>query len=148
MKILYLKRLSGKFFLQLEIDIKEVEEFWLTFFMMTTNMEDYYLEQNEEEVREVFRDTMEVQFEHDMYNESFSNQLESDDDERDTLQQRIKWWRPVVDRGGPIPKDVYDYTLDEFFMLYRKAIDPELQDFVEALRDYNIKTSRKAKCNY
>ena len=53
-------------------DIKEVEDFWWTYFMMTTNMGDYFLKENEE-VRKVFRDTMEGQFEHDLYNKSFSN---------------------------------------------------------------------------
>ena len=118
-------------------EIKEVEKFWLTFFMMTKNMKDYVLEEDEEEVRKVFRDTMEGQFEHEVYDKSFSNQVESDD-EIDTLQQRIKWWRLVVDRGGPIPNDVYDYTFDELFKLYRKPIDPEMQDFVKALRAREI----------
>ena len=71
-------------------DIKEVEEFWCTYSMMTTNMKDYFLKENEDEVRIVFRDTMEGQFEHDLYNKSFSNQIESND-ENDTLQQRIEW---------------------------------------------------------
>ena len=48
---------------------------------------------------------------------------------------RIKWWMVLVDRLGVIPKDVYDYTFDELYMLYRKAIDPEMQDLVKALRD-------------
>ena len=83
-----------------------------------------------------------------MYNKSFSNQLESDD-EIDTLQQRIIWWMVVVDRLAVIPKNGYDYTFDGLYMLYRKAIDPEMQDFVKALRDRQIiplKTKRKAKC--
>ena len=57
--------------------------------MMTTNMKDYFLVENEHEVRNVFRDTMEGQFEHHLYIKSFSNQIESD--ENDTLQQRIEW---------------------------------------------------------
>ena len=73
---------------------------------------------------------MEGQFAHDLYNKSFSNQLESD--ETDTLQQKNKWWRLVIDRGGPIPNDVYEYSFDEFFGLYCKAIDPELQDLVKS----------------
>ena len=58
-------------------DIKEVEEFCLIYFMMTTKMKDYNLEDNEE-LRKVYRDTMDCQFEHDLNNTSFSNQLESD----------------------------------------------------------------------
>ena len=68
---------------------------------------------------------MEGHFEHALYNKSFSNQLESD--EVDTLQRRDKWWMMAVDRGGPIPNDVYDYSFDELFGLYRKAIYPEKQ---------------------
>ena len=58
---------------------------------MTTNMKDYILEKIEE-LRNDFRETMEGQFEHGLYNKSFSNQLESD--EKDTLQERIEcgWW--------------------------------------------------------
>ena len=118
-------------------DIKEVDEFWYTYFMMTTNMEDYFVKENEDEVTNVFRDTMEGQFEHDLYNKSFSNQIESD--ENDTLQQRIEWWMTVVDRGGSIPNDVYDCSFGELFSLYRKAIDPEMQDLAKELRDrHNI----------
>ena len=51
-----------------------------------------------------FRDSMDGQFEHGLYNKSFSNQLESDDEF--TLQQRIEWWMTIVDRGGPIPDKV------------------------------------------
>ena len=117
-------------------DIKEVEEFWYTYFMMTTNMKDYFLKENEDEVRKVFRDTMEGQFEHDFYNKSFSNQIESD--ENDTLQQRIEWWMMVVDRGGVIPDNAYEYNLGDLFSLYHKAIDPEMQDFVKELRNRHI----------
>ena len=117
-------------------DIKEVEDFWWTYFMMTTNMKDYFLKENEEEVRKIFRETMEGQFEHDLYNKSFSNHIESD--EIDTLQQRIEWWMMVVGRGGPIPNDVYEYSFGELFSMYRRAIDPEMQDFVNELRDRQI----------
>ena len=55
--------------------------------MMTTNMKDYILEDNEE-LKKVFRDTMEGQFEHDLYIKSFNIQLGSY--EMDTLQQRIE----------------------------------------------------------
>ena len=47
-------------------DIKEVEEFWLIYFLMITNMEAYILEDNEE-LRKGFKDTMEGQFEHNLY---------------------------------------------------------------------------------
>ena len=79
---------------------------------------------------------MEGQFEHGLYSRSFSNQFESADEF--TLQQRIEWWMTVVERGGPIPDNVYDYIFGELFGLYRKTIDPEMQDFVKELRDRQI----------
>ena len=79
---------------------------------------------------------MEVQFQHYLCNEPFSNQLESD--ETDTLQQRIKWWMVVVDRGVPIRNDVYDYGFGELFSLYRRAINPGMQELVTILRDRHI----------
>ena len=117
-------------------NIKEVEEFWYTYFM-TTNMKDYFVKENEDEVGKVFRDIMEGQFEHDLYNKSFSNQFESGD-ENVTLQQRIEWWMTVVDRRGPIPDNAYEYNLGDLFSLYRKAIDPEMQYLVKELRDRHI----------
>ena len=45
-------------------DIKEMEEFRLTYFMMTTKMKDSLLE-DDEEIREVFRVTIEGQIEQD-----------------------------------------------------------------------------------
>ena len=80
---------------------------------------------------------MEGHIEHDLYNKSFSNQLESDDGIY-TLQRRIKWWMLIVDRDGPIPNNVYDYSFDELFALYRKAVDPEKQELAIALRDRHI----------
>ena len=94
-------------------------------------MKDYFIEDNEE-VRKVLRLTMEGQFEHDLYKKSFSEEIESD--ETDTLQHRIDWWMTVVDRGGPIPNNVYDLSFDEVFCLYRKTIDPEMRELVKSLR--------------
>ena len=101
--------------------------------MMTTNMKDCFLEANEEEVRRAFRETMEGQIEHALYNKSFSNQHESDNGEF-TLKQKIKWRMVFVDRGGSILDNDYEYGLGELFGLYRKAIDPEMQDFEKQLR--------------
>ena len=71
-----------------------------------------------------------------MYDKLFSNQLQSD--KTDTVQQRIEWWMVVVDRGGRIPIDVYDYTFAEIFNLCRKTIDPETQRLVKLLTDRQI----------
>ena len=51
-------------------DIKELKVFWLTYFMMTTNMKDYFIEDNEE-IRKVLRVKMEGQFEHDLSDKPF-----------------------------------------------------------------------------
>ena len=59
----------------------------------------------------------------------------------------MEWWMVVVDRLGVIPNDVYDYTPYDLYVLYRKAIDPEMQRLVKTLRDRHIipyKTSRKS----
>ena len=56
----------------------------------------------------------------------------------ESLPQRIEWWMVIVDRGGPILNDVYDYNLAELFNLYRKTKDPELQRLVKILRDRQI----------
>ena len=116
-------------------DIKEVDEFLVTYFMMVTNLHYYFRES--EQFRIEFAVRIEGKFKHNLYNKYFSNQLESDD-EVDTLQQRIEWWMVVVDKLGVIPNDVYDYTFDELYVLYRKAIDPEMQYLVKALRDGQI----------
>ena len=52
----------------------------------------------------------------------------------ESLPQRIEWWMVIVDRGGPILKDVYDYNLAELFNLYRKTKAPEMQRLVKILR--------------
>ena len=91
--------------------------------MMTTNMKDYFFGEIEEKVRKIFEETIEGQFEHNLHNKSFSNQIDSE--ETYTWQQRFKWWLLVVDRGGPIPNDVYGYSFDELLCLYRNAIDPK-----------------------
>ena len=90
---------------------------------------------------------MESQFEHDLLNISFSNQLESD--KIDILQQRFEWWMLVVERGGPIPNNNYEYSFNELFGLYRKAIDPEMHDLIKTLRNREIiplKQVQKAIC--
>ena len=126
-------------------DIKKMDEFLTTSFMMVTNLK--YCFTHSEEFRKEFRVMIESQFEHNLYKKSFSSQLESDG-EVDALQQRFEKWMVVVDRLGVITNDVYDYKFDELYMLYRRAIDPAKQELVKALRDrqiYTLKTNRKAK---
>ena len=103
---------------------------------MTTNMKDYFLEENEEEVRKVFEATTWGQFQNKWYNKLFSNQLESD--ETDTLEQRVKWWTVVVDRGRPIANDVYDYSFSEMFGSYRETIELGMRQLLNSVRDRRI----------
>ena len=77
MKVVYLRKLFGKKIFATR-DIKEVDEFLITYFMMVTNLKYYFTDS--EEFREEFRVMIESQFEHDLYNNSFSHQLESDDE--------------------------------------------------------------------
>ena len=45
----------------------------------------------------------------------------------------MKWWMIVFNKRGPKPSNVYDYSSDELFGLYRKAIDPEMQELTKLL---------------
>ena len=102
--------------------------------MLVANLNDYLTDS--ERFKKEFRVIMEGQFDQDLYNKSFSNQPESD--ETDPLKQRTEWWMMVVDRGGPIPNEVFDYSFNELFRLYRKATDPEMQELAKILRDRQI----------
>ena len=44
----------------------------------------------------------------------------------------------AVDRGCPIPNVVYDYSFGDLFGSYRKAIDPEMREWIKTLRDRAI----------
>ena len=100
--------------------------------MMTKNMKDYISADNDE-IWKVLRDAMEGQREHDLYDKSFSNHVESD--ETDTLERRIKAWMVVVGRIGSLLWNAYDYSYNELFGSYRKALDPEMQELAPAIRD-------------
>ena len=76
---------------------------------MTTNVKDYFLEDNKE-IENLFGQTMEGEFELDLFNKSFSNQLKSD--KTDTLKPRTKWWMMLVSRERPISNNVCDYWVN------------------------------------
>ena len=90
------------------------------------------------ELGKLFRETMKSQFEYDLYNKSFSDHLVSDDDETNNLQRRSGWWMMVVDRRSPIHNNIYDYTFDELYGLYRKVMDPEMQALAKELRNRGV----------
>ena len=116
-------------------NIKEVDEFLITDFMMVTNLTFYFTDSKEP--RKKFRVVIEVQFELNLYEKSCRNQLDSED-ELDLLKQRFEWWMVVVDRLGVIHNDVYDYNFGDLYMLYREAIGPEIHDLVKELRGRQI----------
>ena len=91
-------------------DIKEVDVSLIICFMMVTNL-NYYFD-NYEELRKDFRVIVEDQFEHNLYYKLFSNQLESEDG-TDTFERRIEWWMLIINKIGPIPHNVYEYSFGE-----------------------------------
>ena len=52
----------------------------------------------------------------------------------------------VVDREGPIPNNIYHFSLAELYNLYRKAIDHELEKIIWDRQSIPLKLSRKTKC--
>ena len=102
---------------------------------MVTNLNYYFTDC--EEFRKEIRALIEDQYEHDLYKKSFSNQFETDD-VVDDLQQKIEWWMVVVDVVGVIPNVVRHYIFDYLYIIYRKSVDPEVQDLVDALKDRQI----------
>ena len=112
------------------LDYKEVDEFLITYSLMVTDFNEYITDY--EEFRGEFRGMMEGQFEHDLYNKSFSNQVKPY--ENDSLDKRMESWLLIVHKGGPIPENGNNYHIDEIFNLRRKAADPEMQQLVKKLK--------------
>ena len=112
--------------------IEEVDEFLIKYYIMATNLN--FSINDSEDFRKEFRVMIEGHFEHDLYRKLFNNQIEPEE-ETDTLQQRIKWWMMVVNRGGLIPNNVYGYSFDYFFGSYWKDIVLEIQEKAKAFGD-------------
>ena len=110
MNVLYLRKPFRDCFYA-KRDIKEVDEFLNTYFVMITKLNEFFTDS--EDFREQFRDIMEGQFEHDFYNKRFSNQVICYGN--DTLDNRIEFWLLRVHRGEPIPDKVNIYHKDEKF---------------------------------
>ena len=51
----------------------------------------------------------------------------------------------VGHRGGPISNDVYDYSFGDLFGLYRKAIDPEMQEVTKFSRIEKISHEKQVE---
>ena len=73
-------------------------------------MKDYLtLDDNDDDAdfRYKYRDTMIAQFKQNLLNKNYSLQDQGKCDEKDTLQNRIKFWLNGFSLGGPIPDNVY-----------------------------------------
>ena len=99
---------------------EEFKEFWLLYFKMTTKLNDYEIG---DDFTNDFTDILEEQFLHDLYNESFSNFGRFEDSA--TLQDRNNAWSKSIHHRGPIPNNVFDYSLTETLHLLPKAVDSE-----------------------
>ena len=77
-----------------------------------------------------------AQCKQDLYNKSFSHQDQNKRD--DGLQKRKnKWPNYVVNKGGPIPENVYDYDHNDLGLAYfsRGAkYDPGLRELEKFLK--------------
>ena len=101
---------------------------------MITNLHDFVTDYNE--FRNDFRDDLAEQFEYDFYIKSFSKEVKFND--RGSLQNRITSWRTIVNRGIPIPNNVYDFNFEEFLDLSLTALLPERQEFAKILKRLHI----------
>ena len=90
--------------------MKEVEEFWLKNFNMTTKLKDYIPDCDE--IRNEFSDVMEDQYEHGLHNKSFGGEDRFNNSV--TLEDRILSWLTIFEKlGGRIPKNIFDYSFDK-----------------------------------
>ena len=97
-------------------DVLPLYGFLKTNIMLVTNMKDYLtLDDNDHDAdfRYKYRDTMIAQFTQGLHNKNISLQDQGESDENDTLRKRNKFWFNVIDVGGPISDDVYDYDYNE-----------------------------------
>ena len=85
------------------VDVLPVYGFLKTYNMMVTNMKDYVkLDPDDEyaDFRYNYRDTMTTQFKQDSQNKYFSRQDQGKGDQIETLQNRKKFWRKIIDDTG------------------------------------------------
>ena len=92
-------------------------------------MKDYVTFDDDEDDAD-FRYNMIAQFKQDLYNKNFCHQDQGKCDENNTLQKRIKFWLNVIDMGGPIPDNVYDYDYNDGvdYFVRGAGIFPEIRE--------------------
>ena len=114
-------------------NIKQVEEFWLKNFNMTTKMMVNIPDCDE--FKNEFRDFMEDQFERSFYNESFGGEDRFIDSV--TLEDRIESLLTIIEcLGGPKPNNSFASGFDEMLGLQHKAMQPELQELMKILKKH------------
>ena len=118
-------------------DVFPVYGFLKTYIMMVTSLKEYVKEDDDHDDFEYhYRDNMIAQFKQGFYNKSCSLQDLGKCDEKDTLQERNKFWLNVIDMAGPILHKVFDYDLnDPGVNHYFRGVerDPEPRDFEKIL---------------
>ena len=94
-----------------------VYEFLKTYFMMVTYLNDYVKDDDDDDDKDDFgyhyRDNMIGQFKQYLNNKNFSPQIQDKCNEGDFFQRKNKLWLNVIDMGGPIPGNVYDYEYND-----------------------------------
>ena len=101
-----------------------------------------------------FRDTMIAQFKQDLFNKNFSLQDASKRDQIDTLQNRIKFWLNLIDMGGPILDNLYNYdNIDDGLDLSVRGAEiipenRELEKLLDILRNQSKTSLLKILANH
>ena len=103
--------------------------------MMTTDMKNYIPDCKE--FRNEFRDIMEGQYEHDLYNKSFGG--EDRFSVSFILTDKTKSWNSIIEMlGGTIPNNVFDYTFEEMQYVRIKACQAEQRELGKRLRNIRL----------
>ena len=99
-------------------DVLPVYGFLKTYFMKVADMKNYV--KNDDGVEDVYkddfgydyRDNMIAQFKQGLSNKTFSLQDQDECDVNVNLRKRNRFWLNVIDMGGPILDNVYDFEYD------------------------------------
>ena len=107
----------------------EVYDFLKLFFRKCTNTNNYVPirpwfdnPDEEEQVGFGFRDDMIAQFKQNFYKKNFTLQDQGEDDEVDTLENRVEFWiNNISNAEGPVPDNLHDYHYNN------EGLDPSVQ---------------------
>ena len=122
------------------VDVLPVYVFSKTNSMMVTNMKDYVTldpdDDDDADFRYNDRDSMIAQFKQYLCNKNFGLHDQGKGDQIDTLQNRIKLWPNIIDMGGPIPDNLYEYDYNDEGLDHSvrgAEIFPEIRDLKSLL---------------